>query len=59
MIAKSLDDARNMPTPPKFYLDKLEQTASTNTEVKKLRNKALSELEKLYKHSKSNKRTFW
>jgi hypothetical protein len=48
MIAKSLDDARNMPTPPKFYLDKLEQTASTNTEVKKLRNKALSELEKLY-----------
>jgi hypothetical protein len=48
MVAKSLDEARNMSSPPKFYLDKIEQTASTNTEVKKLRNKALSELEKLY-----------
>lgn len=48
IIAKSLEDARNQPTPPKFYLDKLEETASTNTEVKKLRNKAGSELQKLY-----------
>lgn len=48
MIAKSLEDARRMPVPPKFYLDKLEETASTNTEVKKLRNKAVAELEKLY-----------
>ena len=37
-----------MPTPPKFYLDRLEETASINTEVKKLRNKALSELQKLF-----------
>jgi hypothetical protein len=37
-----------MPTPPKFYLDRLEDTASTKTEVKKLRNKALAELQKLF-----------
>ena len=48
LIAKSLEEARRMPTPPKFYLDKLEETASVNTEVKKLRNKALSELQKLF-----------
>ena len=48
MIAKSLDEARNTPKAPKFYLDKLEETASLNTEVKKLRNKALGELEKLF-----------
>jgi len=48
MIAKSLDEARSTPKAPKFYLDKLEETASLNTEVKKLRNKALGELEKLF-----------
>jgi len=48
MIAKSLEEARRMPTPPKFYLDKLEETASVNTEVKKLRNKAVAELQKLF-----------
>jgi hypothetical protein len=48
IISKSLEDARNKPTPPKFYLDRLEDTASTKTEVKKLRNKALAELQKLF-----------
>lgn len=48
MVAKSLDLAKSSPIPPKFYLDKLETTASTNTEVKKLRNKAASELQKLF-----------
>lgn len=48
MVAKSLDEARKMPVPPKFFLDKLEETVSTNTEAKKLRNKALSELQKLF-----------
>jgi len=48
LIAKSLEEARRMSTPPKFYLDRLEDTASTKTEVKKLRNKALSELQKLF-----------
>lgn len=48
MIAKSLEEARRMPVPPKFFLDKLEETASIQTEVKKLRNKALAELQKLF-----------
>lgn len=48
IVAKSLEDARNRPTPPKFYLDRLEETASVKTEVKKLRNKALAELQKLF-----------
>lgn len=48
IIAKSLEEARRMPVPPKFYLDRLEETASIQTEVKKLRNKALAELQKLF-----------
>lgn len=48
IVAKSLEDARKMPTPPKFYLDRVAETASVNTEVKKLRNKALTELQKLF-----------
>jgi len=48
IVAKSFEDARQMPVPPKFYLDKLEETISTKTEVKKLRNKALAELQKLF-----------
>lgn len=48
IVAKSLEEARRMPTPPKFYLDRLEETASIQTEVKKLRNKALAELQKLF-----------
>lgn len=48
IVAKSYDEARQRPVPPKFYLDKLEDTVSTKTEVKKLRNKALSELQKLF-----------
>lgn len=48
MVAKSLDDARSRPTPPKFYLDKQEDTAAIVTEVKKLKAKALGELQKLF-----------
>tara|TARA_R110002020_G_scaffold24371_5_gene80280 strand:+ start:219 stop:1238 length:1020 start_codon:yes stop_codon:yes gene_type:complete len=48
LIAKSYEDARTKPKAPKFYLDKEEQTVSTRTEYKKLRNKALSELQKLF-----------
>lgn len=47
IIAKTLDVARKSPVPFKFYLDKFEETASIKTEVKKIRNKALAELEKL------------
>ena len=48
MIAKSYEDARSQPTPPKFYLDKEEETVMIRTEYKKLRNKAYSELQKLF-----------
>jgi hypothetical protein len=48
LVAPSLDAARKMAKPPKFYLDKYEETVAIKTEVKKLRNKALAELEKLY-----------
>jgi hypothetical protein len=47
IVARTLDVARKSPTPFKFYLDKFEETASIKTEVKKIRNKALAELEKL------------
>jgi hypothetical protein len=48
MVAKSLEEAQKRAIPPKFYLDKVETTASTNTEVSKLRNKAGAELQKLF-----------
>lgn len=48
MVAKSLEAAQNMAKPPKFYLDKYEETISTKNVSRKLRNKALSELQKLY-----------
>ena len=47
-VAKSYEDARSRPKPVKFYLDKFEDTMATKTESKKLKNKALSELQKLY-----------
>jgi hypothetical protein len=48
IVAKSYDDARSKSVPPKFYLDKEEETVMVRTEYKKLRNKALSELQKLF-----------
>lgn len=48
MVSKSLEDARTRAVPPKFYLDRYVETVSTKTEGKKLRNKALAELQKLY-----------
>ena len=48
IVAKSYEDARSRPTPVKFFLDKFEKTATTRTESKKLRNKALAELQKMF-----------
>ena len=48
IVAKSYDDARSKAVPPKFYLDKAQETAGARTEYKKLRNKALAELQKLF-----------
>lgn len=48
IIAKSYEDARSRQKAPKFFLDKFEDTVSTKTESKKLRNKALAELQKIF-----------
>lgn len=48
MIAKSLEDARKRNPKPRFYLDRFEETITVKTEYKKMRNKALAELDKLY-----------
>lgn len=48
IVAKSLQDAQNMASPPKFYLDRHEETVSTKNALRKLRNKALAALEDLY-----------
>lgn len=48
IVAKSYEDARSRPVAPKFYLDKEEETSMIRTEYKKMRNKALAELQKLY-----------
>lgn len=48
IVAKSLKDAKKAVNPPKFYLDQLEETVTTRTELTKLKNKAISELQKLY-----------
>jgi hypothetical protein len=48
IIARSYDEARSKAVPPKFYLDKQKETAGARTEYKKIRNKALAELQKLF-----------
>ena len=48
IIAPSYEYARSQHQAPKFYLDKAIETISTKTELKKLRNKAKAELQKLY-----------
>jgi hypothetical protein len=47
MIAPSLSEARKKGN-SKFYLDRYKETVSIKTQSKKLRNKALSELEKMF-----------
>ena len=48
MIAASYDIARTKNIAPKFYLDKYINTVSTKTEVTKIKNRAISELDKLF-----------
>lgn len=48
IVAKSYEEARSKAVPPKFYLDKVQETAGARTEYKKMRNKALAELQKLF-----------
>jgi hypothetical protein len=48
LVSRSYDDARSKAVPPKFYLDKVTETSGIKTEYKKLKNKALAELQKLF-----------
>jgi len=48
IVAKSLKDAKQSNNNPKFYLDTVEETLTTRTELTKLRNKALTALQNLY-----------
>jgi hypothetical protein len=48
LVGRSFEDARSRAMPPKFYLDKFQETASTQTEVKKIRNKALAALQDMF-----------
>jgi len=48
IVAKSLKLAKSSVREKKFYLDQLEETISTRTEYKKLRNKALVQLQTLF-----------
>jgi hypothetical protein len=48
LVSRSYEDARSKAVPPKFYLDKIENTIGVKTEYKKLKNKALAELQKLF-----------
>lgn len=48
MVCPSYEQARASAVPPKFYLDKFIDTVSTKTELKKIKNKALAELDKLF-----------
>jgi hypothetical protein len=48
IVAKSLKDAKSSNDNPKFYLDTVEETLTTRTELTKLKNKALTALQNLY-----------
>tara|TARA_R110002153_G_scaffold116579_3_gene260258 strand:- start:109 stop:1239 length:1131 start_codon:yes stop_codon:yes gene_type:complete len=54
IIAKSFEDAQASPVAPKFYLDKEVHTVNVRTSFKKLRNKAIGLLDKVY-HSNPKK----
>jgi len=48
IVAKSLEHARREAPRYKFYLDRFEETASIKTELKKVKNKAFAELQKMF-----------
>jgi hypothetical protein len=48
IVAKSLREAKEMNNPPKFYLDTVKESLNTRTELSKIKNRALVELQKLY-----------
>ena len=57
LVAKSFEDAMAQPVPPRFYLDKENQTVSTRTSYKKIRNKAIGLLDSMA--DKNTKKLFY
>lgn len=57
MIAKSLEDNKNLPVPKKWYLDKQIESAGIQVSIGKIKNKALALLNKL--SEKEAKRLFY
>lgn len=53
IVCKSYEDAKMAANPPKFYLDRATDTATTKTEVKKIKNKALASLQEIYSKNPS------
>jgi len=47
-VATSFETARSKSVSPKFYLDKVVDTIATKTEGKKIRNRAIAELDNLF-----------
>jgi len=48
LVGKSLKEAKTANPSPKFYLDRQEETLGTRTELTKIKNRAVVELQKLY-----------
>ena len=48
IVAKSLKDAKSSQAGHKFYLDTVEETLTTRTELIKIKNKAISQLQNLF-----------
>jgi len=48
IVSSSLKDAKSNPRGVKFYLDTLEETLTTRTELSKIKNRALVELQKMF-----------
>ena len=48
IVAKSLAEAKKSQAGHKFYLDTVQETLSTRTELTKIRNKAITELQNLF-----------
>lgn len=53
IIAPSYQSAKDSAKPPKFYLDVKEETIATKNESRKIRNKALAELQSMFDKNSS------
>jgi len=49
IVARSYEEARAKAVPPKFYLDKYQETVSTTNEYKMLKNAAIADMDSMFK----------